>query len=56
MGDNLFPRQSNITDFYKLMTTPAIKNNEILKKISEIPDDYKIFRDKIIIELLGYTP
>ena len=56
IGESLFPKQNKVIDFYKMMNIPVIKNNDILKKISEIPDDYKIFRDKIIIELLGFKP
>ena len=45
----------NLEEFYKTITTPVIKNNEIIKKISEIPDDYKIFRD-VIMQLLDINP
>ena len=54
-GNLLFNKTEKIEDFYKLMTTPVIKNNEIIQKISGIPEDYKIFTD-IIMQLLDFNP
>ena len=52
---NLIINQTGGEEFYKLMSTPFIKNNLIIKKISEIPDDYKIFTD-IIMQFLDFNP
>ena len=52
---NLLINQTGGEEFYKLMSTPFIKNNLIIKKISEIPDDYKIFTD-IIMQFLDFNP
>ena len=54
-GNILFIKTERVDQFYKLITTPVIKNNEIIKKVSEIPDDYKIFSN-IIMQLLDFQP
>ncbi len=54
-GNLLFNKTERVDQFYKLITTPVIKNNEIIKKVSEIPDDYKIFSN-IIMQLLDFQP
>jgi len=54
-GNLLFDKNLGVNEFYKLITTPVIKNNEIIKKISEIPDDFKIFTN-IIMQLLDFEP
>ena len=54
-GNLLFDKNLGVDQFYKLITTPVIKNNEIIKKISEIPDDFKSFTD-VIMQLLYFEP
>ena len=54
-GNLLFNKTSGEDEFFKLISTPFIKNNEIIKKISEIPDEYKNFTD-IIMQLLYFNP
>ena len=54
-GNLLFNKTSGEDEFFKLISTHFIKNNEIIKKISEIPDEYKNFTN-IIIQLLYYNP
>ena len=54
-GNLLFDKNLGVDEFYKLITTPVIKNNDIIKKISEIPDDFKSFTD-VILQLLYFEP
>ena len=54
-GNLLFNKTEKPEDFYKMMTTPVIRNNEIIKKVSEIPDDYKIFSN-VILQILDINP
>ena len=54
-GDMLFGKTESVDQFYKLMSTPVKKNNEIIKRISEIPEDYNMFTN-LIIQLLDFNP
>ena len=54
-GNLLFNKTEKPEEFYKMITTPVIKNNEIIKKVSEIPDDYKKFIN-VILQLLDINP
>ena len=54
-GNLLFNKPKGENEFYKIISTPFIKNNDIIKKISQIPEDYKIFTD-IIMQLLYFNP
>ena len=54
-GNLLFNKTEKPEDFYKMMTTPVIRNNEIIKKVSEIPDDFKVFSN-VILQLLDINP
>ena len=54
-GNLLFSKTTGEDEFFKLISTPFIKNNEIIKKISQIPDEYKNFTD-IIMQLLYFNP
>ena len=55
-GNLLFYKSGMSTEeFYQIITTPIIKNNEILKCLSEIPKECKMLND-IIIQLLDINP
>ena len=55
-GNLLFYKSGMSTEeFYQIITTPIIKNNEILKCLSEIPKECKMLND-IIIQLLDLNP
>ena len=54
-GNLLFDKNLGVDEFYKSITTPVIKNNDIIKRISEIPDEFKSFTD-IIMQLLYFEP
>ena len=55
-GNLLFNKTGmSIEEFYKNITTPVNKNNEILKKINDLDKEYNIIKD-IILQLLEFNP
>ena len=54
-GNLLINHNGLETEFYKLMSNTFTKNNEVIKKISKIPDDFKILTG-VIMQLLDFNP